>query len=718
MKRKIFVFTILGVCATMSAWANYPIGTFVAPKGADGTNGTDCRPTETRTRCYGTGSDKCADSTRSGVKIVTTQCDGSGSTTSYIYDNNCGITVDSVADVTDAATSKVTHKRVTFKNTCTNATLTTTADVPVGCTPTYTQKYINKETNGSFTYDNASRTERTIGARVTVSGCGNENSFDTYDGNDGTSFNFKGKKNTCVELQAVEGAQQNDAWLVAEDGLLYIYNGTNFPSCPNGGAAFTGPAGDNNCTGYEDSNTAVKHTLRTYSGPSDSTESDGVTVYATRGKMVLTHKMCNTDLSDTVDNENDPCVPIVAPSGVTCNGTYFECKPQGTYTGNTNYAKYNVCEATTGTTFSSALSNKEDAVCVGTNANSSSVERKKTVSYTAPTGSESYGTYSWNTAVGKVVNKSVKCNNSETTISSTPDKCEEIAKPSGVCTESGKVYYKCTRQDNGSEYNLCADGTSVLGAAQSAAQSAAETAVAAVDPCAGNTNSSTIIKTTSTTTYSRGTKTSGVYSAIGKKTVTKTACNGDTYTTDEQDNCIEVAKPADVCTAATSAYLRCYNAQAGSDQTYYVCQNLGTGNNSLANKIDSAVTQSALESTLGSTYLKPSDTISASQLPSTVVTVGDDATHGLNTLLATKKYVTESGLESAVSSAVTNQINNAGIVTENTLKQNLLTASVMGNCTTSGGTGDNAPTTTCTEGSLMAEIYNQLKNAIDAAGKN
>ena len=713
MKRKIFVFTILGVCATMSAWANYPIGTFVAPKGADGTNGTDCRPTETRTRCYGTGSDKCDDSTRSGVKIVTTQCDGSGSTTSYIYDNNCGITVASTTDVhqDNDSNKPVTHKRVTFKNTCTNETLSTTADVPAGCTPTYTTKYINKAANGTYSYNNSSRSENTVGARTTVSGCGTDTTFDTYDGNDGTSFNYMGSFASCSALNSVSNPSQNDAYIVNGDGngKLCIYNGSSWPTCPSGCAEFTGPAGASNCTDFETSTTAVKHTLRTYSGPSDSTTSSGVTFYATRGKMVLTHKMCNTDLSDTVDNENDPCVPIVAPSGVTCNGTYFECKPQGTYTGNTNYAKYNVCEATTGTTFSSALSNKEDAVCVGTNANSSSVERKKTVSYTAPTGS---GTVK--TGVGKVVNKSVKCDNSETTISSTPDDCKEIPKPNGVCAENGKVYYKCTQQNDGTEYNLCADGNSVLGAAQSAA----EAAVAAVDPCAGNTNSSTIIKTTSTTTYSRGTKTSGVYSAIGKKTVTKTACNGDTYTTDEQDDCIEVAKPADVCTAATSAYLRCYNAQAGSDQTYYVCQNLGTGNNSLANKIDSAVTQSALESTLGSTYLKPSDTISASQLPSTVVTVGDDATHGLNTLLATKKYVTESGLESAVSSAVTNQINNAGIVTENTLKQNLLTASVMGNCTTSGGTGDNAPTTTCTEGSLMAEIYNQLKNAIDAAGKN
>ncbi len=705
MRKNIFVFMILGTCVSLPAFADYTIGNFVAPKGADGingTNGTDCRPTETRTRCYGTGSSKCGDTTRSGVKIVTTQCDGSGSTTSYIYDNNCGITVDSVADVTDAATSKVTHKRVTFKNTCTNDILTTTADVPVGCTPTYTTKYINKETSGTYSYNNSSRSENTVGARTTVSGCGTDTTFDTYDGNDGTSFNYKGSVANCSALNSVSNPAQNDAYIVNGDGngKLCIYNGSSWPTCPSGCAEFTGPAGDNNCTGYEDSNTAVKHTLRTYSGPSGSTENGGVTIYATRGKMVLTHEMCNTSL--TVDNENDPCVPIVAPSGVTCNGTYFECKPQGTYAGNTNYAKYNVCEATTGTTFSSALSNKEDAVCVGTNANSSSVERKKTVSYTAPTGS---GTVK--TGVGKVVNKSVKCDNSETTISSTPDKCEEIAKPNGVCTASGKVYYKCTQQNNGTEYNLCADGNSVL----SAAQSVAETAVAAVDPCAGNnTNSSTIIKTTSTTAYSRGTKTGNLYPNIGSKTVTKTACDGTTtYTTTEQDSCVEIAKPSNVCTAETSAYLRCTTSSVTTDTTYYVCQSLGNGNNSLSNKISAA--QSAAEAAqttangkIDANYLTANNYLTTSSL-------GTAVSDAINTEV-------ESGAEGAFKDFVTNDTLNDAIsekaVTFGGAQMTLgevvdLLSSAVGNCSrSSGGLGANVDSISCTGGSL--DVSTQGKN--------
>lgn len=638
MRKNIVVLVFLGFVVTTIAWADYSIGTFVALKGADGrdgtngTNGTDCRPTETRTRCYGTGSDKCADSTRSGVKIVTTQCDGSGSTTSYIYDNNCGITVASTTDVhqDNDSNKPVTHKRVAFKNTCTNETLSTTADVPVGCTPTYTQKYINKETNGSFTYDNASRTEKTIGARVTVSGCGNDNSFDTYDGNDGTSFNYKGSVENCDALYNISNPAQNDAYIVNGDGQgkLCIYNGSSWPTtCPDDCAEFTGPAGDNNCTGYEDSNAAVKHTLRTYSGPSGSTESDGVTVYATRGKMVLTHRMCNTTLNDTVDNENDPCVPIIAPSGVTCNGTYFECKPQGTYDGNTNYAKYNLCEATTGTTFSSALNGKEDTACVGSDSDSALVERKKTVEYTAPSGSGSAqnGTYTWKTTVGKLVNKSVKCSGTASTIGSTPDSCVEIARPNAnVCSGTGKVYYQCTQQNNGSTYNLCTSGTSVLDkidTAQSTANNAASAAAQA-----------------------------------------QTTANGK----------------IDASYLSANGYLT-------SDS------NLNAG--------------------------KLTGTIDSGRLPSTVVTVGDDATHGLNTLLSSalstgtlKDVVTSGTLNGYVKTTGMDNNSISTILSDN----NVVTTTNVGSCQAGTTTGKNTPVT-CSDNSLAGQLLDALLPAINAA---
>jgi hypothetical protein len=319
-----------------------------------------------------------------------------------------------------------------------------------------------------------------------------------------------------------------------------------------------------------------------------------------------------------------------------------------------------------------------------------------------------------------VVNKSVKCDNSETTISSTPDKCEEIAKPNGVCTASGKVYYKCTQQNNGTEYNLCADGNSVL----SAAQSAAETAVAAVDPCAGNnTNSSTIIKTTSTTAYSRGTKNGNLYPNIGFKTVTKTACDGTTtYTTTEQDSCVEIAKPANVCTAATSAYLRCYNDQASSDKTYYVCQDLGGGNNSLANKIDGKIdasyltTNGYLTSSSNLNADKLTGTINAGRLPNTVVITGNSGSNSIEKLLETeinntngvfKDFVTGGNLTTAVSAEVESRLDTA--ISEKTvtfggvsmtLDEALeLLGAAAGTCTR-GGLGGADGTVSCSGGGL------------------
>jgi len=495
MRKNIFVFMILGTCVSLPAFA-YTIGNFVAPKGADGingTNGTDCRPTETRTRCFGTGSDKCGDTTRSGVKIVTTQCDGSGSTTSYIYDNNCGITVASTTDVhqDNDATKPVTHKRVTFKNTCTNETLSTTADVPAGCTPAYTTKYINKAANGTYSYDNSSRSENTVGARTTVSGCGTDTTFDTYDGNDGTSFNYMGSVASCSALNNVSNPAQNDAYIVNGDGngKLCIYNGSSWPTCPSGCAEFTGPAGDNNCTGFESSTTAVKNTLRTYSGPSNSTTSGGVTFYATRGKMVLTHKMCNTSLDDTVDSENDPCVPIIAPSGVTCNGTYMECKRGD------NSSLYNVCEATTGTTFSSALSAAQSAaetavaavdpcasVANGTNTQKKAQIKSMNSTYTLQTVSNGND----RTAVGySTVTKTTCATGADATqVEYQYDTCKEIAdtRTSGACSGNDKVYLECVNQtkgasDSGYTYKVCqtvAENTSLSGkitAAQTAANS-------------------------------------------------------------------------------------------------------------------------------------------------------------------------------------------------------------------------------------------------------
>lgn len=784
MRKNILIMAILGACMADGAMAKLPpfdIGYFTAPKGADGTNGTngtngvdgcpplisqttkangcyqitsqaqkrvsgsctldtsasvetldtvcDCRPTETRRRCAPGTSVTCGDTTRGGVEITTTQCDGSQPSVSYIYDNNCGITVASVADVhqDNDSTKPVTHKRVTFKD-CNNNILSTTADVPVGCTPTYTQKYINKIGN-STTYNNASRTESTIGTRVTVSGCGAEAvNIDTYDGDDGTSFNYMGTVANCNALNSISNPAQNDAYIVNGDGngKLCIYNGSAWPTCPSGCAEFTGPAGDNNCTGLESSETAVKHTLRSYSAPSGGTTSGGVTVYANRGKMVLTHKMCNTNLNDTVDNENDLCTPIIKPSGVACNGTYHECKRSD------NSNVYNLCEATTGTTIESVLSGKEDTACTGSYANASDVERKKTVAYSAPGGSGSYGTYSWKTTVGKVQNKSVACSGAETVISSTPDKCEEVARPNvNVCAGTGNVYYECTQQDdNATKYNLCASGISVLNkidAAQSAADSAASAASAA-NPCNGLTAGTTAAKTTvQKTVSSYETVTNGIGRMKLERTMCDTSGNKIDYVEDKCTPIVDTRTGGTTCKGANQVYLECVNQTKQSTDTgykYNVCQTI-TGT-SLANKIDSkadasAVTASALETTLGNTYLKPTDNISASNLTGTI-----DAGRLPNTV------VTTTTLGTAVQTEVENQIHDAELVSQSDLgdyvktsgtddnsissvlqSNNVVMTTDVGSCTTLGSPQGKVASFNCT--GALATLFDALAPVINAA---
>ena len=648
MKKKFLV--MLGICMVASiacfvvtSYASYEIGPFISPKGDKGdpgNPGADCNPTETRVRCGPNLTVKCYEnnevSQKTGVKIERSSCPAGGSPiVSYLFDNECGVTVKAVTDVhqdNDVA-KPVTHKRVTFKNTCTNTELSEHADVPVGtdgaaCGAEVVTTACGPE--GVASVRCADTTKR--GIKVEHKNClGQMVDADTqyiYNGDDGTSFKYMGTVPNCDALENIFNPAQNDAYIVNGDGngKLCIYNGSAWPTCPSGCAEFTGPAGANNCTGFENSNTAVRNTTLVYDAPIKTNQSDAY--YTGRGGIFRTNVMCNPNLTNTIEKLEDTCFQIVKPTNSACTGVYMECTPKGTYEGNTSYSKYNLCEAATGTTIESALNGKEDALCVGNNANSSNVERKKTVEYSEPTGDGSGGGYFWKTSIGGLENKSVKCDDSSVPIGFTPDKCEEIERPnSNVCTGNGNVYYRCTKQnDNTTKYNLCASGTSVLdkiSTAQSAAASAASAASAA-NPCASNPNSNTIIKSTTSTSYSRGTKSNGLYPDIGSKTVTKTACDGTTtYTTTEQDFCVEIAKPVNVCTGATSAYLRCYNDQVSSDKTYHVCQDLGTGNNSLANKIDakadaSAVTLNALATTLGDTYLKPTDNINASNLTGTI----------------------------------------------------------------------------------------------------
>ena len=648
MKRS-FLF-VLGICLVLNtncyaavgnATVPGEIGRFVAQRGADGqngtngingTNGADCNPTETRTRCGPTLDTKCYEngslSQKTGVKIERSSCPAGGSPiVSYLFDNECGVTVDSVSDVhqDDDVAKPVTHKRVTFKNTCTDTPLGQTADIPVGedgsnceaevvvtaCGPLETEQCdvatkqgikIQKKNcagtilaastqyiyngdagaacNSTITtercgptlttkcYENGSLSQKT-GVKITKTNCSGSSPVDayTYDGDVGTGIYYQGELNDCSALTTLKNntsvtKEPGYAWFVKnlgtgyDAGKLYIWTNNTFPDCPSGGVPFQGPQGvqgEGVCDGVADAAVAIKNTVRSYEAPTSGA----------RGYMKLHHTKCNDSTED--DQIKDECVPIIAASSATCSsGTYLECKPQGTYAGNSNYTKYNVCETTTGTTIASALSGKED------------------------------------------------------------------------------------------------------------------------DPCTSDPNSMTVVKKENTTVaYSKGSTVSGktYYSQIGSRTVTRETCNSAGNSTFAvKDNCVEIGKPSGECTAATSAYLRCIDQTDGS--TYYVCQDLGVGNNSLANKIDgkmdvgasiadtqlsnkvittdnlatnNVVTTSGGKINAGilpdTVVTTSGGKINAGVLPDTVVTTGNDATHGFDTLLG-------NSVSTAVSTAISTEIGN------------------------------------------------------------
>ncbi len=331
-------------------------------------------------------------------------------------------------------------------------------------------------------------TSRVVGTHVVLTdSCNSANNqeFDVNHGNDGTSFNFMGTVANCDALYALSNPSQNDAYQVNGDGggKVCIYTANGWPDCPSECANFQGVPGEGVCTNVSNASTAVKNTVRSYSGPSGSNtvtvNGTTYTYYDVAGHMNLTHNMCSGNSADTtVDTQDDRCVPVVAPSGVCTGKTYYECKTQAATTGWTAAQVYYLCVETTYSSVTSAIDNP----CMGVaSGNLSTTERTQTTAYTAPNGSKTTsGSYSYYTGnPGKMVTTSVKCNPgtngvNNTVIGSVQDYCDEIVKPTDVCTSSSKKFYKCRPQgkisNSTNPYYLCTDplGESVLDAISSA----------------------------------------------------------------------------------------------------------------------------------------------------------------------------------------------------------------------------------------------------------
>ena len=80
-----------------------------------------------------------------------------------------------------------------------------------------------------------------------------------------------------------------------------------------------------------------------------------------------------------------------------------------------------------------------------------------------------------------------------------------------------------------------------------------------------------------------------------------------------------------------------------------------------------------------------------------------------NVVTTTNNKISTSILPDSV--VTTGNLADNGIVTDATLKESLLDTSVMGTCSTE--TRNSKVETTCTPGSIMERVYNQLKSTIE-----
>ncbi|MBO7656681.1 MAG: hypothetical protein J6S80_03065 [Alphaproteobacteria bacterium] len=362
---------------------------------------------------------------------------------------------------------------------------------------------------------------------------------------------------------------------------------------------------------------------------------------------------------------------------------------------------------------------------------------KKTTSTAYDRGTKTDGIYS--KIGGQTITKQM-CSGTQTFYEQ--DTCVEVAKPTGKCTGANKAYLQCSNAalTTDSVYYVCQD----LGSNNSLA---GKIEGKEDNVCAGNENSTTIVKKETTTSpYSKGNVVSGksYYSQIGSRTVTRETCNSSGNSTFVvKDNCVEIVKPNGECTADTSAYLRCIDQT--SNDPYFVCQSLGSGNNSLAGKIEGkadASDLSALSTTVSgkadasalSGYVKTDGSnlpatvvqttngkINAGVLPTTVVQTTDGKISAgvlpTTVVQTTNGKISAGVLPTTVVQTTDGKINSdvlpSNVTTDDNLKAQLLDSNLFGTCVVD--TSQDTTSTTCTSGSVMEAIYTQLEATIRAA---
>lgn len=297
-------------------------------------------------------------------------------------------------------------------------------------------------------------------------------------GEPGVGITYKGEVENCAGLAGLTGMVQGDAYYNRAEGLLYIYNGTVFPTCPGGGVPFKGEQGEQGPQGPQgpQGNPGTDACIPAFSS-SHSEATRKTTVRYTCGTTDETF-----EIADGADGDA-PCTPTFTSShDATARKTTvrYAC-------GETNQ------------TFEIADGNNGAGICDGV-ANPATAVKTYTKTYTEHTS----------TTPGYVVLSQTMCDNSTNT-TNYEDTCVPIVPnrtAQNIC--SNGTYMECKAQQGGTVYNICkalsTENASTISAAISTAQSAAESAQSTADnaiskaEAAQNTANSTANKVDNTTT--------------------------------------------------------------------------------------------------------------------------------------------------------------------------------------------------------------------------
>ena len=190
----------------------------------------------------------------------------------------CGVTLDKTALKQDSSNpDKITGYRLRFNDSCTNeqvgddvivnngedgtgggcgtvvtASKAGTKTTLVGRNSCTNEEEWTEEVNDGVQSCGTVVTASKSGTKTTLVGRNSctqqqEWSQEVDDGAPGAGIEYQGIVQNCTELHTHDGATKGYAWFNKGDNLLYISDGSGFPTCPDGGVPFKGDQGEPGC---------------------------------------------------------------------------------------------------------------------------------------------------------------------------------------------------------------------------------------------------------------------------------------------------------------------------------------------------------------------------------------------------------------------------------------------------------------------------------------